>query len=342
MSRSFQQVLDQIRSMAESEAHKGRLFERLMKTWFTEDPVYADRFSQVWLWSEWARRRPDFDAVDTGVDLVASEQTGGYCAIQVKCYAPGTRITKPHLDSFISASARDPFTARIVVDTGDSWGPNAVKTLRGLTPACKVIRLGGLLDQPFDWPDLSQQEPEDLVWRAPPFELRPHQKRAFDDVVKSFHSEDRGKLVMACGTGKTFVALRIAEEIAGVGGRTLYLVPSISLLSQAMREWATQRKHRHRYIGICSDTRAGRRSEDASFEELEIPVTTDADAISDALRQSDPEAMTVVFCTYQSLPIVERAQAAGAPDFDLALADEAHRTTGIEREGAKTSPFVSV
>ena len=177
--------------MAESEAHKGHLFERLMKTWFTEDPVYADRFSNVWLWTEWARRRPDFDGTDIGVDLVAEERAGGYCAIQVKCYAPGTRISKQHLDSFISASARSPFTARIIVDTGDDWGPNAVKTLRGLEPACTVIRLGGLFDQPFDWPDLTQQEPEDLVRREEPFHLRPHQKQALADVVNGFESGDR-------------------------------------------------------------------------------------------------------------------------------------------------------
>ena len=147
---------------------------------------------------------------------------------------------------------------------------------------------------------------------------------------------------MACGTGKTFVALRIAEALVGVGGRALYLVPSISLLSQAMREWATQKEVPHRYIGICSDTRAGRQSEDASFEELEIPVTTDPEAISLALQEANPDAMTVVFCTYQSLPVVEQAQGAGVAAFDLALADEAHRTTGIEREEEGTSPFVLI
>ena len=153
------------------------LLERLMKTCFREDPIYADRFSDVRLWSEWSRRTPGFDGADLGIDLVAEERAGRYCAIQCKCYAPKTRISKPHLDSFIAASARDPFTARIVVDTGDAWGPNALKTVKGLTPPCAVLRFGGLFDSPFDWPDLAEQEPEELAFRQPRFDLRPHQQR---------------------------------------------------------------------------------------------------------------------------------------------------------------------
>ena len=342
MIDGFQRTLDHIRSVAGTESEKGRLFERLMKKYFTIDPVYRDRFSNVWLWSEWAAVRHDFDGADTGVDLVAEELGGGFCAIQCKCHAPGTRISKAHLDSFISASAREPFTARIVVDTGDEWGPNAEKTITRLTPACAVLRFGDLASRPFDWPDLVRGEPEGLSLRGEPFSLRPHQQAAFDDVTAGLKEHGRGKMIMACGTGKTFTALRIAEAVAGAGGRVLYLVPSISLFQQSMREWAEQRSLTHRYVGICSDTRAGRNDEDASLQELEIPVTTDRATIGKALRDAPSKAMTVVFCTYHSLVLVEQAQEEGAPSFDLVLCDEAHRTTGIERPGDKTSPFVLV
>ena len=342
MTDGFQRVLDQIRSIAGTEAEKGRRFERLMKVYFEKDPLYRDRFSHVWMWSEWAASRNDFDGGDSGIDLVAEESDGGHCAIQCKCHAPGTRISKSHLDSFIAMSAREPFTARMVVDTGDQWGPNAAKTINGLKPACSVLRFGDLAGCPIDWPDLVRENPEDLVFRREPFRLRPHQKSAFDDVLRGFADHNRGKLIMACGTGKTFTVLRIAEAIAGMGGRVLYLVPSISLFQQSMREWAEQRELAHRYIGICSDTRAGRTDEDASFLELEIPVSTDPTAIGMALGNASSIAMTVVFCTYHSLGLVERAQDEGAPPFDLILCDEAHRTTGVERPGDKTSPFVLV
>ena len=342
MTDGFQRTLDHIRSIADSEAHKGRLFERLMKTYFVKDPLYKDRFSRVWLWSEWARMQPGFDGADTGIDLVAEERGGGYCAIQCKCYAPGTRISKPHLDSFVAASARRPFTTLMVVDTGADWGPTARKLVEKLSCPCTVLRFGDLANRPIEWPDLVRDEPEALSLRREPFRLRPHQQSALNDVTNGFQEHGRGKLIMACGTGKTFAALRIAEAVAGVGGRVLYLVPSISLFQQSMREWAEQRAVPHRYIGICSDTRAGRTDEDASLQELEIPVTTDPPAISRTLREDPRDAITVVFCTYHSLGLVERAQDDGAPPFDLVLCDEAHRTTGIERPGDRTSPFVLV
>ena len=343
MGVPFLEMLEQIRSISDSEREKGAHFERVMKKFFAEDPVYGDRFSNVALWRDWAAEQSGFDARDTGIDLVAEEHDGGVCAIQCKCYAPGTRISKPHLDSFISASARAPFTHRIVVDTGDPWGQNAVKAIDGLRPKCDVLFLDDLINQTFEWPDLVRGAPEDLRYKPETFRLRPHQREALEDVAKGFRTHARGKLIMACGTGKTFTALRIAERVAGARGRVLYLVPSISLFAQSMREWATHRGVPHRYVGICSDTRAGKTDEDASITELEIPVTTDPAKISEALRAEHADAMTAVFCTYHSLPLVEAAQNQGAPPFDLILCDEAHRTTGVERhEEGKTSPFVLV
>ena len=338
----FQSTLDYIREAAQSERRKGDLFERLMLTYFSQDPDYQQQFSEVYLYKDWAALQTGYDANDIGIDLVAKEREGGYCAIQCKCYAENTRISKPHLDSFISASASELFTSRLIVDTGGEWGPNALRTIDPIRDKLRIIRYSDLESSPFDWPDLSLQDPEQLTYQQKRFHLKDHQKEAFDDVTNGFKASDRGKMIMACGTGKTFTALRIAEEIAGIAGRVLYLVPSISLLSQAMREWSEQRGIDHSYIGICSDTRAGQTSEDSSILELKIPVTTDPSSISHTLQNPDTDKMTVVFCTYQSLPLVEKAQDEGAPPFDIIFCDEAHRTTGVEAPGDRTSPFVLV
>ncbi len=340
----FQGTLDYIRESAKSERKKGELFERLMQKYFTEDPDYKDQFSEVYLWKQWAQLRTEFDGTDIGVDLVGKKHDGGFCAIQCKCYAPENRISKGDLDSFLSTASLPAFNdnTRILVNTGGELGPNALRLVEPLGDKFRVIRFSDLESSPFEWPDLSLQEPEALTYKQRRFNLKDHQREAFNDVVNGFRTSDRGKLIMACGTGKTFTALRIAEKIAGIEGRVLYLVPSISLLSQAMREWSDQRGIDHSYIGICSDKRAGDTAEDTSIQELKIPVTTDPLSITQSLQNTDTKKMTVVFCTYQSLPLIEKAQAAGAPQFDIVFCDEAHRTTGADRPDDKTSPFILV
>ncbi len=287
----FYSALNYIRENANTQYGKGKLFERLIRTYLLEDPFYQKRFSEVYLWSEWAELRPEFDGIDIGIDLVAQERDDGYCAIQCKCYAENTRISKGDIDTFISYSNRAPFTARIFVDTARDWSANVYRTLDGLQPPCQRISTADLASRPVKWPDLSVETTEHLDYQQERFSLRTHQRQAFDEVINGFKDADRGKLIMACGTGKTFTALRIAEEIAGIGGRVLYLVPSIGLFSQAMREWAEQQSIPHRYIGICSDTKAGKTTEDASILELEIPVTTDPTDISDALQKTDEKSM---------------------------------------------------
>ena len=328
---NFQSVLDYIDDISSSAARKGILFERLMQQYFLIDPIYQERFSEVYLYKEWGSLHPSRNPRDLGIDLVAVEQDGTYCAIQCKCYGRTTRITKPDIDSFIAESSRADFTARMIVDTGGAWGKNAINAIKGITPACSVIRFGDLEQAQVNWPDLSVETP-DAVTRKEPYELFTHQQNAFDDVIKGFETNDRGQMIMACGTGKTFVSLRIAEKIAGTGGIVLYLVPSIALLGQAMREWAEQKQLQHRYLGICSDATAGNAYEDMAITELEIPVTTDPIAIGRELSFPAPNKMTVVFSTYHSLPIVEEAMhpfnAKESVKFDLILCDEAHRTTG--------------
>ena len=338
----FQSALEYLRENARSQYRKGERFEKLMQQYFSEDPDYKEQFSEVYLYKQWAESRTDFDRRDIGIDLVAKKRDGSYCAIQCKCYAPDTRISKPDLDSFISASASEIFTSRILVNTGGELGPNALGTIIPLGDKFRIIRFSDLENSPFEWPNLSLQDPEQLTYKQRRFHLKDHQQEAFDDVINGFKESDRGKLIMACGTGKTFTALRIAEEIAGVEGRVLYLVPSIGLLSQAMREWSDQRGIPHSYIGICSDTSAGKTSEDASIQELKIDVNTDPSLILHTLQNPDSSKMTVVFCTYQSLPLIEEVQNNGAPQFDIIFCDEAHRTTGVDKPGDRTSPFVLV
>ena len=115
-------VINYIREEATSQYRVGNEFERLIKRYFRIDPLYKERFSDVWLWGEWTALRTDFDATDIGIDLVAQESSGEYCAIQCKCYDTDRRVSKGDIDSFIAASAIHDFTKRILVHTGGQLG----------------------------------------------------------------------------------------------------------------------------------------------------------------------------------------------------------------------------
>ena len=174
----FQSTLDYIRERATSEYRKGELFERLMLTYLTEDPDYKEQFSEVYLYKDWAELQTGYDANDIGIDLVAKERHGGYCAIQCKCYAEDTRISKPAIDSFIAASASERFTSRLIVDTGGEWGPNALRTIDPIKDKLRIIRYSDLESSPFDWPDLSLHDPEQLTYKQRRFPSQGSSKRS--------------------------------------------------------------------------------------------------------------------------------------------------------------------
>ncbi|WP_104133046.1 type ISP restriction/modification enzyme [Cryobacterium sp. M91] len=337
---SIHDLLDEYAQMARDTREKGFLLERLVRAYLTTDPVWTARFEEVWLWQDWPGRD---GKVDTGVDLIAKERYGdGFCAIQCKFYAPTHSIDKGDIDSFFTASGKHPFTSRMVISTTDKWSKHAADAL--VDQHVKTWRVGvdELAQSDIDWSQYSLAKPDELV--APTRkQLRPHQEEALADVAKGFKTAARGKLIMACGTGKTFTSLRIAESIVGAGGSVLFLVPSIALLSQTLKEWAAERTLPLRAFAICSDNKVGKYAEDYSVSDLAYPATTStAQLLGEVAKAETPDGMTVYFSTYQSIDVVAKAQAAGLPAFDLVVCDEAHRTAGFTLEKGVESSFLRV
>jgi len=331
---------------APSNSERGTKFEKLMVRYFQLDPLLAQQYDAVWRWTDWPGRK---GKPDTGIDLVARERDSGeYTAIQCKFYEPTHTLRKEDIDSFFTKSGKKPFTNRIIISTTDRWGPNAEEALEDQTIPVQRIGLAEIADSPIDW-DVSLVD-GDLhfeVAEATRHEPRPHQATAIEKVFAGFAAgNDRGKLIMACGTGKTFTALKIAERTAAENGgsaRILFAVPSISLLSQTLREWTAQTRLDLRAFAVCSDVKVSRAAEDINTYDIAIPVTTDAVKLaSDMEHRKRAEGLTVVFTTYQSLPVVAQAQKLGVDPFDLVICDEAHRTTGVTVAGEDESNFVRV
>lgn len=344
-------ILRQLRELSSDQRGKGRLFERLIASYLARDPQYSVLLEQVWLWDEW----PDRWGPDMGIDIVAREQaTGDYWAVQCKFFDQDHTVSKPDIDSFLSASGkqfetndgRRQFARRIVVSSTDKWNRNAEKAIEGQTIPVSRISLSNLAESPIDWSEFNLKRPHLIKYR-PKKTTRPHQDEAISAVIDGFKTSDRGKLIMACGTGKTFTALRLAESIVpkmknGGGGAILFLAPSISLVAQTLREWTAQANDPFHALVVCSDTKVGRDEEDLSIHDLAYPATTDAHKLSTAAKTLTDGRPVVVFSTYQSIQVVSDAQKADLKDFDLIICDEAHRTTGLTLPKVDPSDFVKV
>ena len=305
-----------------------RGFEPLVAKVLRTDPMYRERFDEVWRWSEW----PGRDGGDIGIDIVARRRGGGLVAIQCKCTG---RIDKGDIDSFLSDSQRrpggEPYVERYIFTTATEWSANAERALTTVDPPVQRVDLFGLDGVAVDWDSYEEDESAPLQELSRK-QLRPHQVSAFRDVIEGFEAHDRGKMIMACGTGKTLASLRIAEEIAGLGGRVLFAAPSLSLLAQSMRNWGADAEIPLRTFAVCSDLKVGRTDGDSTRTyDMPIPATTNAEALVSSARPPAPSQMTVVFTTYQSMRVVADAQQQGLPKFDLVVCDEAHRTTGALR-----------
>jgi predicted helicase len=341
VATSIHDILRELQLSSTDERDKGDKFERLVAAYLRTDVSWSDRFSNVWLWRDWPGRK---GKPDTGIDLVAEErETGGVTAIQCKFYDSSHTLQKTDIDSFFTASGKAPFTARMIVSTTDKWSRNAEDALLDQQIPVTRLRVQDLDESTIDWSQFSLRRP-DVLKRKERKDLRPHQSLALAKVRAGFQDHDRGKLIMACGTGKTLTSLRIAEDLIGPGGNVLLLVPSISLLSQTLKEWTAEARIPLRPFAVCSDPRAGRRtdSEDASPYDLIFPATTDPAKLRARFNADPAGKMTVIFSTYQSLPVVAEAQRAGLPEFDLIVCDEAHRTTGVTLAGEDESAFVRV
>ena len=306
--------------LGSEERLRGRGFERLCKWVLENEPGYAARLGQVWLWPDWPGNG---GRIDAGIDLVAEDRDGGLWAIQAKHYDPAYSIKKADLDSFLSESSRREFRYRLLIASTDHLGSTARRTLEGQEKPVGTLLRSDLEALDLPWPrSLSDLRPA----RAKPKTPRPHQRRAVGEIMSGLKATDRGQVVMACGTGNTLVARFLHDQMSS--RRTLVLVPSLSLLKQSLREWLSVGGFD--FLAVCSDETVTPDEADAVVSmttELGVPVTTEPAEITSFLRR---RGSGVVFATYQSSPRIATAQEGRVPRFDLVVADEAHRCAGPE------------
>ena len=348
---TFDNLVHQINELAETQRDRGTYFEYLARAYFQNEPTYKNEFKNVWMLAN-VPEEYGIPKVDLGVDLVAEKYTGELVAIQAKFY--NHTIQKSNIDSFLGELGKDYYESGIIVASTDKWGKNAEKALADRSD---VIRIGlsDLRNSQIDWSKFSFESPEVVTVKAKK-KLRYYQESAIQSALNHFRENDRGQLIMAPGTGKTFTSLKIAEAMAEEAKKEqytiLYLVPSIQLLTQTLRGWNNDTEMTMSSMAVTSDRNASRGSvkQDESniaikASDIGYPATTSSKKVVEnylELMTRPKKELLVVFGTYQSIDVLGKAQKDGFPEFDLIIADEAHRTTGAKALGDEASAFTKV
>jgi len=362
---NFIEILKKYREISFSQRDKGARFERLMQAYLLTDPKYTKIIKEVNLWEEF-HGKSEMGGKDTGIDLVAITHDNEYWAIQCKCYQENSHIDKPEIDTFLSTSSKEffnlknekvRFSQRLWISTTNNWGPTATETIKNQNPPFTRINLTDLIEAPIDWEKLENGITGKGSLKSGK-SILPHQQTALDKTIEYLKSNQRGKLIMACGTGKTYTSLKIAEKLTNNEGLILFLVPSIALLGQTLREWSFDAEFPINAICICSDPAISKKKtknedEDTfSIVDLAMPASTNVKNISQQfkyLQNKEPKekGLTVVFSTYQSIDVISKTQSklmgeGIIEEFDLIICDEAHRTTGVTLSGDDESAFTKV
>ncbi|WP_205601749.1 type ISP restriction/modification enzyme [Virgibacillus sp. Bac332] len=350
---SFISLVKEIDAEYRTQRDRGTLFELLIKNYLVNEPMYERLFDDVWMLSE-VPSEYNIPKADTGVDLVAKKaKTNELVAIQCKYYSKDTKIRKEHIDSFLNEVGKSYYSEGLIVTTTDQWTKNADEALSNRDKTIMRISLSQLKESRIDWTEFSFTKPDEIILQDKKVP-RPHQIPAIESVIEGFKNSDRGKLIMAPGTGKTFTSMAIAEEMARKSNDTfkvLYLVPSIQLLSQTLRSWNADIDFNMDSIAVCSDRkvtkeRIGTEIEDIATADIGFPATTNTDKLLEyqqtiETRGIQPEFISV-FSTYQSIDVIIESQKKGFYEFDLIVCDEAHRTTGATELNQEESAFTKV
>ena len=309
------------------EQGAGKKFEVFCKWFLENDPEWSKTVDKVWLWDDYPNK---WQRQDLGTDLVFKDSEGLIWAVQVKCYGEHRTITKGDMNSFLADTGRKEVDRRLWMQTTNKMEAKADKTLKGQDKPVTVFNLNSFRDAPLEYPASFADLYEAKVKDKP--KPDPHQIKAIEDATSGLKTSDRGQMIMACGTGKTFTTLWIKEALDA--HTTLVLLPSLSLLSQTMREWAWAGNTDFDILNVCSDKSVGKKTEDMDPADAPFPVTSEVEEIAEFLKQPKPK---VVFCTYQSSDLIAQAQLDDAVStFDLAVADEAHRCAGKADAGFAT------
>ncbi|MGL2354512.1 type ISP restriction/modification enzyme [Helicobacter pylori] len=315
--------------------HRGSLFEKLSKQ-FLQEHDSANEYESIELWNDWKLRGKERDR---GIDIVIQTTSKEYIAVQCKFHQDSISLNdiSTFLTQLQSGVGEVRFKKGIIISTSNLTS-NALKAIEQIRSTGMGIDIDEITEEDFiysriDWEKLDPTKTEDEIPLCDKKKPRPHQTEAIEKTKEYFSDPKnaRGKLIMACGTGKTYTSLKIMEALDPK--ITLFLAPSIALLSQTFREYAQEKSEPFYASIVCSDDKTAQSknedNDDINFSELPLkPSTRLEDILSVHEKAQKENKRFIIFSTYQSALRIKEAQEAGLGEIDLIICDEAHRTVG--------------
>ncbi len=315
--------------------HKGSLFEKISKQ-FLQEHDSANEYESIDLWGDWKLRGKERDK---GIDIVITTSNKEYIAVQCKFHQNSISYNdiSPFLTQLLSGVGEVRFKKGIIISTSNLTS-EALKAIEQIRSTGKDIDIDEITEEDFiysqiDWEKFDPTKTEDEIPLCDKKRPRPHQTEAIEKTKEYFSNPKnaRGKLIMACGTGKTYTSLKIMETLDPK--ITLFLAPSIALLSQTFREYAQEKSEPFYASIVCSDDKTGQSknedNDDIKFSELPLKPSTRLEDILSVHKKAQKENKRfIIFSTYQSALRIKEAQEAGLGEIDLIICDEAHRTVG--------------
>ncbi len=318
-----------------NQRHKGGWFEKVSKHFLLEHDS-ANEYESIELWGDWELRGKERDR---GIDMVITTASKEYIAVQCKFHQNSISLNdiSTFLTQLQSGVGEVRFKKGIIISSSNltSEALKAIEQIRsiGMGIDIDIISEEDFIYSRIDWEKFDPTKTQDELPLCDKKKPRPHQQEAINATKEYFSNPKnaRGKLIMACGTGKTYTSLKIMEALDPK--ITLFLAPSIALLSQTFREYAQEKSEPFYASIVCSDDKVGQSknedNDDIKFSELPIKPSTRLEDILSVYEKAQKENKRfIIFSTYQSALRIKEAQEAGLNEIDLIICDEAHRTVG--------------
>jgi superfamily II DNA or RNA helicase len=260
---------------------------------------------------------------DHGVDGVYVTKQGLWIAYQAKFRSGRQAVTYDELATFWTEAENA--DGRLIISNSTALPAIADKKSGHTSILCDIF---DSLEEDFFESLVDFALGNKLIKNHTQKKPRPYQEEILEDIKNGFTDSDRGKLIAACGIGKTLIALWLVEDRDDQ--KVLFLAPNLQLIRQTLREWAREATQTFQYLCVCSDQSVDLEDESQlATSEMDVPVTTDADEIS-AFLSNNNKGRKVIFSTYQSVPVLSKAiKSKKGNKFDITFYDEAHRTAGV-------------